>query len=350
MAIKSSNKTRSPKKQTNTRPSQRKGTVVKTVPKEARALLKKLHKENNGVKEMRKYPNGSIGVFFTNGKFRFVTGGTNLKPREKGSKVKYPRISKLAAKRALLKYYNNKSYKSPANRKSALTRDICSNNKPVNKTSLYRRSPHLYTYPGVDDGSQCPKGHKVYHKKQITRSVKKTLLNRLKTKTALRKKGTKKSPKLSPRRKSKVTRTKNQKGGVLNDNDISQIMEEYQNKLEGVDMQEGGELSEDEGELGMFVDHTMEAGHGMEGGDLSHMGINSEDESHMSGGSDYSEPGANLVGVTGEMHHEGSELSMDSDDASSSDEEEGQLGGGSDLSLNDAVGLLREYYTEKYGQ
>ena len=382
MAIKSSKKTRSPKKQTNTRPSQRKGTVVKTVPTEAKALLKKLHKENNGVKEMRKYPNGSIGVFFTNGKFGFVTGGTNLKPREKGSKVKYPRISKLAAKRALLKYYNNKSYKSPANRKSALTRDICSNNKPVNKTSLYRRSPHLYTYPGVDDGSQCPKGQKVYHKKKITRSVKKTLLNRLKSKTALRKKGTKKSPKLSPRRKSKVTRTKNQKGGVLNDNDISQIMEEYQNKLEGVDMQEGGELSEDEGELGMFVDHTMEAGHGMEGGDmesmdmehemdanhgmeaghemeaghgmeggdLSHMGINSQDESHMKGGSDYSEPGANLVGVTGEMQNNGSELSMDSDDASSSDEEEGQLGGGSDLSLNDAVGLLREYYTEKYGQ
>ena len=382
MAIKSSKKTRSPKKQTNTRPSQRKGTVVKTVPSEAKALLKKLHKENNGVKEMRKYPNGSIGVFFTNGKFRFVTGGTNLKPRETGSKVKYPRISKLAAKRALLKYYNNKSYKSPANRKSALTRDICSNNKPINKTSLYRRSPHLYTYPGVDDGSQCPKGHKVYNKKKITGSVKKTLLNRLKSKTALRKKGTKKSPKLSPRRKSKVTKTKNQKGGVLNDNDISEIMEEYQNKLEGVDMQGGGELSEDEGELGMFVDHTMEvghemeggdmesmdmdhemeashgmdmdhemeAGHGMEGGDLSHMGINSEDESHMSGGSNYSDPGANLEGVTGEMHHEGSELSMDSDDASSSDEEEGQLGGGSDLSLNDAVGLLREYYTEKYGQ
>jgi hypothetical protein len=39
---------------------------------------------------------------------------------------------------------------------------------------------------------------------------------------------------------------------------------------------------------------------------------------------------------------------MDSDDESSSDDE-GQLGGGSDLSLNDAVGLLREYYTEKYG-
>ena len=61
---------RSPKKQTNTRPSQRKGTVVKSVPKEARDLLKKLTKENDGVKEMRKYENGSIGVFFKNGKFQ----------------------------------------------------------------------------------------------------------------------------------------------------------------------------------------------------------------------------------------------------------------------------------------
>ena len=159
---------RSPKKPTKTRPSQRKGSVVKSVPKNARDLLKRLTKENQGVKEMRKYENGSIGVFFKNGKFRFVTGGNNLQPRKKGSKVKYPRISKLAAKRALLKYYNNKEYKSPSNRKSALTRDICSDNKPTNRTSLYRRSPHLYDYPGVDDGSQCPKGHKVYHKKKIS--------------------------------------------------------------------------------------------------------------------------------------------------------------------------------------
>ena len=544
MAIKSSKKTRSPKKQTSTRPSQRKGTVLKTVPKEAKALLKKLHKENDGVKEMRRYPNGSIGVFFTNGKFRFVTGGNNLKPREKGSKVTYPRISKLAAKRALLKYYNNKSYKSPANRKSALTRDLCSNNKPINKTSLYRRSPHLYTYPGIDDGSQCPNGGKVYQKKKITRSVKKTLLKRLKGKTATRKKGAKKSPKLSPRRKSKVTGKRTQKGGTLNDNDISEIMEEYQNKLEGVDIQTGGVMESDEDGMGMFVDHSMDIDHGMEGGDmdsmdmdmemeadhgmegggmfnynmkggflglfssnegkapldapiasdgdgvesiepppgldnsaeqipsdllkgeepvahlptgilkesgpesiteegvvvggeesvahlpanlmeggdLSHMGINQEDSSHMNGGSNYSESGANLTGITGGVNLNNNELSMDSDDESSSDDEsqlggmiprqhssparmtevvspvavpvaehpldvaprtpyptpgpaattaprgqpsedsgsgssseddssddEGQLGGGSDLSLNDAVGLLREYYTEKYG-
>ena len=34
--------------------------------------LVKLTKENDGVKEMRKYENGSIGVFFKNGKFRLL--------------------------------------------------------------------------------------------------------------------------------------------------------------------------------------------------------------------------------------------------------------------------------------
>ena len=247
---------RSPKKPTKTRPSQRKGSVVKSVPKNARDLLKRLTKENQGVKEMRKYENGSIGVFFKNGKFRFITGGNNLQPRKKGSKVKYPRISKLAAKRALLKYYNNKEYKSPSNRKSALTRDICSDNKPTNRTSLYRRSPHLYDYPGVDDGSQCPKGHKVYHKKKITRSVKKNLLNRLKSKTANRKKPTKKSPKLSPKRKSKVTRRTQKGGDPLTDKDIAEIVEQYN------------------------AEHGMDADHGMDGGSLAHMGISDMDADH----------------------------------------------------------------------
>ena len=275
---------RSPKKQTNTRPSQRKGTVIKSVPKEARDLLKKLTKENNGVKEMRKYGNGSIGVFFKNGKFRFVTGGNNLKPRKSGSKVKYPRISKLAAKRALLKYYNNKDYKSPANRKSALTRDICSDNKPTNRTSLYRRSPHLYDYPGVDDGSQCPKGHKVYHKKKITRSVKKNLLERLKGKTAQRKKTTKKSPKLSPRRKSKVTR-KSQKGGdPLSDEDIAQIVEQYQaeHPMDGGSLAHMGiydEMDADHGaEHMMDVDHGMEADYGMDAEHMEGGGYESDEE------------------------------------------------------------------------
>ena len=77
-----------------------------------------------------------------------------------------------------------------------MTRDLCSDNKPINRTSLYRRSPHLYDFPGVDDGSQCPDGHKVYHKKKITKSVKKDLLKRLKTKTVNRKNTTKKSTKL----------------------------------------------------------------------------------------------------------------------------------------------------------
>ena len=441
----SAKKTRSPKKETNTRPSQRKGSVVKNVPSEAKALVKRLAKENNGVKEMRKYNNGSIGVFFKNGKFRFVTGGNNLKPRKSGSKVKYPRISKLAAKRALLKYYNNKSYKSPANRKAALTRDICSDNKPINRTSLYRRSPHLYDYPGVDDGSQCPKGHKVYHKKRITRSVKKNLLNRLKTKTASRKKPMKKTPQ-TKRSKSK----RNQRGGdPLNDNDIEQIMAEYENEknMEGGSLAHMGINEDDEDGPGMFAEPSesmdnMEGGffgifggkktesepepesqsefaeatveemspQSITGGSLAHMGIDENDEDgpgmfaepneiydmeggaeldnesqysdglfadhtmdvdhemeaeHMEGGGGCGanglEAGCGMeadhgMDVDHEMeaeHMEGGSNHPDHDDSESSSSSESgedeQLGGGNELSLKEAVSLLRDYYTEKYG-
>ena len=66
-----------------------------------------------------------------------------------------------AAKVAFTKYYNRKSYKRPSARKAAITRDLCSANKPVISTRAYRRSPHLYDYPGLDDGSRCPAGRTV---------------------------------------------------------------------------------------------------------------------------------------------------------------------------------------------
>ena len=170
---------RSPKRQAPNRVSQRKGTVVTSAPKDVAKLIKKLSQENDGITQMRKYANGSIGVFFKNKKFRFVSGGDNLKPRKKGSKVRYAKISKSAATRALHKYYNNKNYTSPANRKAALTRDICSDNKPRTRTTKYRRSPHLYDYPGVDDGSTCPKGHPITHKRRMSKTKKRALAERL---------------------------------------------------------------------------------------------------------------------------------------------------------------------------
>ena len=63
-----------------------------------------------------------------------------------------------AAKAAFTRFYNKRSYKRPSARKAAITRDLCSNNKPVITDRRYLRSPHRYDYPGWDDGSNCPTG------------------------------------------------------------------------------------------------------------------------------------------------------------------------------------------------
>ena len=91
-------KTRSPKKETNTRPSQRKGSVVKNVPSEAKALVKRLAKENNG-EEMRKYNNGSVGVFFKMVNLDLLLEVIILNPKI-WQQSKISQISKLATKRA----------------------------------------------------------------------------------------------------------------------------------------------------------------------------------------------------------------------------------------------------------
>ena len=163
--------------------SQRKGSLIReaTLSRLERSRIESLVQTNGPVKELRRYTNGSIGVFLDNGKFRFIAGGNNLSPRKKGSKMKFRQISKLSAQRALAKYYKNRSYKNDAARKAALTRDLCSTNKPVITDSRYLRKngPANYDYPNVDDGSTCPPGHKIYRKKRITASRKKQLLQRL---------------------------------------------------------------------------------------------------------------------------------------------------------------------------
>ena len=67
-----------------------------------------------------------------------------------------------------------------------------------------------------------------------------------------------------------------------------------------------------EADHGMDVDHEMEA-------------------EHMEGGSNHPD-------------HDDSESSSSSESG-----EDEQLGGGNELSLKEAVSLLRDYYTEKYG-
>ena len=95
--------------------------------------------------------------------------------------MKFRQITKLSAQRALAKYYKNRSYKNDAARKYALTRDLCSTNKPVITDSRYLRKngPANYDYPHVDDGSTCPPGHKIYRKKRVSPARKAELLRRL---------------------------------------------------------------------------------------------------------------------------------------------------------------------------
>ena len=168
-------------------PRNRKGIIIRRtrLPKLVKERISILEQTNGPAIEIRRYNNGSIGVFLTNGKFRFISGGNNLIPRKKGSKMKFRTITKLAAKRALSRYYKNKSYKNDAARKAALKRDLCSTNKPVITDSRYLRpnGPANYDYPGVDDGSTCPPGHKIHRKHRVSAKKKQELLNRLKKNT-----------------------------------------------------------------------------------------------------------------------------------------------------------------------
>ena len=133
----------------------------------------------------RQLSNGSVGTWKNqNGKLVFrITQGASASHmrtigRKSGSKASYPGLSPRGAKIAFNKYYNNKSYKSPRAKKAAITRNLCSSNKPVVSDTRYRRSPHRYNYPGLDDGSNCPTG-KVNKKRVLTSAQKAALKSRL---------------------------------------------------------------------------------------------------------------------------------------------------------------------------
>ena len=313
---------RSPKRQAPSRVSQRKGSVVTSAPKDAAKRIKKLSQENGGITQMRKYANGSIGVFFKNNKFRFVSGGDNLKPRKKGSKVKYANISKLAATRALNKYYNNKNYTSPANRKAALTRDICSDNKPRTRTTKYRRSPQLYDYPGVDDGSTCPKGHPITHKRRMSKTKKRALAERLQSGGG----GQVYVDNAINRRLNRVgevystTLSNDDNIKFLSATAANNILQKYQS---GGDPEAAA--SEDTSPEDMASEDTAPEDTASEDS-----GDSSDEEANENSG-DSSDEEAN-------KNHSDSGDGLDDQT------------GGAPISLNNAVNLLRQYYTLKYGQ
>jgi len=86
----------------------------------------------------------------------------------RNAKPAYPTISPRSARIAFNKFYRSKYYEKKTSRKAAITRDLCSDNKKVVNDTRYKRSPHKYNYPNLDDGSQCPPGHKVYKKRVVS--------------------------------------------------------------------------------------------------------------------------------------------------------------------------------------
>lgn len=159
----------------------RKGEVISRadVANDLKSKIRLVSNQNNGLAELRRYDNGSVGAFFKNGKFRFLSGSKSLKPRAKGSKVAYRKISPRSALIALNKYYNNRDYKTKSARQAALTRKVCSDNKPHVEDTRFRNSPHRYEYEGVTDGARCPPGRKVHKKRQLTDRQKRALTRRL---------------------------------------------------------------------------------------------------------------------------------------------------------------------------
>ena len=78
------------------------------------------------------------------------------------------KITPRSAKMAFNRFYKKRTrksgeryYKTERGLKGAMTRDACWDNHPKDDTTRYRRSPHRYDYPGLDDGSNdkmCPGG------------------------------------------------------------------------------------------------------------------------------------------------------------------------------------------------
>jgi hypothetical protein len=115
------------------------------------------------VEKLTSLGNGSVGARFTNGLFRIVTGPSReYLNKIRSSKRNSKQLSKRAAMRSFNRYYAHKSYKSNSSREHAKIRDLCHSKSPRRTTTLtaFRRSPHKYDYPGLDDGSNCPKGYK----------------------------------------------------------------------------------------------------------------------------------------------------------------------------------------------
>tara|TARA_B100000963_G_C22587949_1_gene654070 strand:+ start:627 stop:1496 length:870 start_codon:yes stop_codon:yes gene_type:complete len=111
----------------------------------------------------RTLKNGAIAGYVMNNEgkkvWRIIQGAdeatmAGLRARRSGSR-KRANYSAKGAKNVMARYYNKKSYKSPARRAAAMKRDMCHKGKSVVNDSRWAQNPRRHDLQGFDDGSLC---------------------------------------------------------------------------------------------------------------------------------------------------------------------------------------------------
>ena len=147
---------RSPKKSPKRKSTPKPGTVVTF---------------KNGVKARWTRSRGKTVLRITKG-----LSPKKFKTQVQAKRGKRTRLTKSQAKRAMDRYYKMR-HSDPVDRAIAKGRDMCGANKPVVRSSKYKRSPLRYDYPGLDDGSNCK--HKATRRRRMSPKAKKALVARL---------------------------------------------------------------------------------------------------------------------------------------------------------------------------
>jgi len=139
-------------------------------------------RKTSKVGKTKRLSNGAVGVWKrVGGKTVFRIKSSTKKAIRAASKSRGKRraMSPRAAKIAMTKHYNKKSYKTSRGRAIAIGRDMCGANKPVRRSRVYARSPFKYDFRGLDDGSNCARKGSPTRKRRMSAAKKKVLSDRL---------------------------------------------------------------------------------------------------------------------------------------------------------------------------
>lgn len=133
-----------------------------SVTEATKARVVKMEAVHGPATEYRLSKNGAVAVRFSDNKFLIVQGAPKSflgkeNPKRPSLKLRGRKpLSLEQAQRALRKYFKNKDYKSDSSREGAELRNRCHAKKRVVIDERFKRSPQLYDYAGLNDGSDCP--------------------------------------------------------------------------------------------------------------------------------------------------------------------------------------------------